>query len=102
MSAENAGAGQGAQSSSSLPPEYGAAAGKGNDERHSAAPDYGTLLHWARERYSIRCKRAAGLPPPWTDDPVLAAHRFCNASREHDRVTIWIRQNIRERYVGHP
>ena len=63
--------------------------------------EYSVLLHWIKERDLIRQKRAAGLPPPWTDDPLLAAHRFCNASREHDRVTIWIRQNIRERFAGH-
>lgn len=40
--------------------------------------------------------RRGGAPPPWTDDPVLGAFRFCNIFREDDRVTIWFRENIRQ------
>jgi hypothetical protein len=29
-------------------------------------------------------------------------YRFCNVRREDDRGTIWIRENIRERYADHP
>lgn len=36
-----------------------------------------------------------------TDDPVLAHYRFCNVFRELDRVTIWIREAIRERWADH-
>lgn len=37
-----------------------------------------------------------------TRDPILAEYRFCNVFRELDRVTQWIRYNIRRRYWNHP
>lgn len=45
------------------------------------------LLHWVRERESIRKAKEAGLPKPWTQDPVLQCWRFCNVSRRDDLVT---------------
>lgn len=33
-------------------------------------------------------KKTAGLPAPYTDDPVLSKYRFCNVLRELDRQTI--------------
>lgn len=39
--------------------------------------------------------REAGIPGPWTDDPVLREFRFCNIFREDDRTTRWFRRNIR-------
>lgn len=50
---------------------------------------------FARERHSVYLKRRAGLPAPWTDDPVMQTTRFTNVFRELDRTTIWFRQNIR-------
>lgn len=35
-------------------------------------------------------------------DPILQQYRFCNVFRELDRVTAWIRYNIRHRYSDHP
>jgi hypothetical protein len=66
--------------------------------------DYTPLWHWIREREAVRQRKEGGaLPnPPWTDDPIIAAYRFCNVRREDDRGTIWIRKNIRERFAGHP
>lgn len=60
------------------------------------------FLYWINERESIRVKKEAGEPPPWTTDPILANYRFCNVRREDDRVTVWIRKNIREPYADHP
>ncbi len=60
------------------------------------------LVYWIHERELIRESRASGSPPPWTADPVLASRRFCNVRREDDRVTRWIRENVREPYAGHP
>jgi len=54
------------------------------------------------ERHSIYLKRRAGLPGPWTDDPVLQSGRFCNVFRELDTVTKWIDRNIRKPYADHP
>ncbi|MDB5177562.1 MAG: hypothetical protein JWN75_1230 [Candidatus Saccharibacteria bacterium] len=37
-----------------------------------------------------------------TQDKILSDYRFCNVFRELDRVTVWIRENIREPYADHP
>jgi hypothetical protein len=65
----------------------------------------------ARERYRMRERRlqepliAGGNAPftgPWSDDPVLAAYRFCNVHREHDKTTEWFRVKIRDGLRTHP
>lgn len=68
----------------------------------SMQPDYAPIWHWVRERERIRLRKERGERPPWTDDPILSAYRFCNVRREDDRVTIWVRQNIREPFADHP
>ena len=85
------------------------------------------LFSWANEREAVRIRKAVleqardfNTKPQlsklaqlvwgngrWTlshltDDPILRQYRFCNVYREHDRVTVWIRQNIREPYAEHP
>ena len=45
------------------------------------------LAYWITERESIRRKKEAGLPRPWTTDPILHAHHFCNVHRQDDRTT---------------
>lgn len=42
----------------------------------------------AREREAIRLRRLWGQTRPWTDDLVLANHRFSNVFREHDKTTV--------------
>lgn len=54
----------------------------------------------ARERYKIRERRLAGQKWPWTKDPVFKCWRFCNVHREHDKTTVWFRDNIRARTEG--
>jgi hypothetical protein len=49
------------------------------------------LAYWINERESIRMRREAGVPAPWTPDPVMATVRFCNVHREDDKVTRYIR-----------
>lgn len=41
----------------------------------------------AAERQRIFFRRLRNEPPPWTDDPILGAHRFTNAYRASDRVS---------------
>lgn len=53
-------------------------------------------------RHAIYLARKAGKPYPWTTDPVLSSGHFCNVFRELDRVTIWVRKNIREPFADHP
>ena len=59
------------------------------------------LCYWITERESIRKKRAHRHPSPWTPDRILHEYRFCNVNREHDAVTVWIRDNVRIKYASH-
>jgi hypothetical protein len=45
---------------------------------------------FAAERMRIFHRRAAGLPGPWTDDPVLARYKFTNVYRAADRVSQYL------------
>lgn len=49
----------------------------------------------ARERYRIKLARDAGMPWPWTTNPILQEWRFTNVHREDDRTTVWFRKNLR-------
>ena len=51
------------------------------------------LLYWITERESIRLKKEAGQPRPWTDDRILDTYRFCSVRRMDDRVSQWIWDN---------
>ena len=60
------------------------------------------LLNFIERREEVRLAREKGLPRcRWTADPILAKYHFCNVRREHDRVTIWIRENMREPFADH-
>lgn len=61
-----------------------------------------SMFHWVREREAMRLRRLADAVAPWTDDPILTKFRFCNVRREDDRVTVWIREHIREPFADHP
>jgi hypothetical protein len=50
------------------------------------------LLYWINERESIRKRKEAGEPKPWSDDPIFQVTYFCNVRREDDKVTKFIRQ----------
>ena len=60
------------------------------------------LAYWIDEREAIRIRRSAGLPKPWSADPIFQQYRFCNVDREDDKVTRWIRENWRQPYTDHP
>ena len=48
----------------------------------------------AAERQAMFFRRVSGEPAPWTDDPVLAGHRFTNAYRASDRVSQYLLQHV--------
>lgn len=48
---------------------------------------YRAYWTFAAERQRIFDARLAGERAPWTDDPILREHRFCNAFRAADRVS---------------
>jgi hypothetical protein len=54
------------------------------------------LCYFVRERHNIYLRRKAGKPKPWTEDPILRNHYFCNVYRELDKTTVWFRENIRD------
>lgn len=51
---------------------------------------------YARERQMIKIRRDLGQPKPWTSDTILNSFRFCNVFREDDKVTQWLRTNVRD------
>lgn len=53
------------------------------------------LATFISARYELALRKARGLPPPWTEDPILQQYRFCNVRREDDAVTRWIAANWR-------
>ena len=60
------------------------------------------IVAWMKERHSIYTKRSQGLPRPWTKDEIMLSYRFCNVYRELDTVTMWIAENCRGPFFGHP
>jgi alpha-glutamyl/putrescinyl thymine pyrophosphorylase clade 1 len=58
---------------------------------------FDSYWRFAAERQAIFFRRLAGMPGPWTDDPILARHRFTNAYRAADRVSQFL---IREVIYG--
>lgn len=39
------------------------------------------------KREKLRLAKAGGLPPPWTEDPILREYKFTNVKRYHDRTS---------------
>ena len=50
--------------------------------------------HFAAERQRIYLARLAGKPAPWTEDPILAEFKFCNAFRASDRVSQYLIRDV--------
>jgi NTP pyrophosphatase (non-canonical NTP hydrolase) len=55
---------------------------------------YNTYWRFAAERQRVFFSRLEGCPPPWTDDPVLLAHKFTNAYRASDRVSQYLIRRV--------
>ena len=60
----------------------------------ATTPVFDTYWHFAAERQRIFHRRVRGEPAPWTDDPVLSAHRFTNAYRAADRVSQYLIRHV--------
>lgn len=56
------------------------------------------LFKFIKERHRIYERKSAGLPKPWTTDPILQNYRFCNVYRELDTQTIWYAKNWRREH----
>lgn len=57
-------------------------------------PVFDTYWRFAALRQNLFMSRVQGAPPPWTEDPVLAKHRFTNAYRASDRVSQYLIRNV--------
>ncbi len=55
---------------------------------------FDTFWHFAAERQAVFFRRARREPPPWTADPILAAHKFTNAYRASDRVSQFLIRRV--------
>jgi hypothetical protein len=55
---------------------------------------FDTYWRFACVRQQAFMRRALGAPPPWTGDPILAAHRFTNAYRASDRVSQYLIRHV--------
>jgi hypothetical protein len=55
---------------------------------------YDTYWRFAAERQAIYIRRLQGDIPPWTEDPILVAHRFTNTYRAADRVSQYLIKNV--------
>lgn len=51
---------------------------------------YPVFWQFAAKRQAIYEQRVAGLPAPWTDDPILTSYKFTNAFRAADRVSQYL------------
>lgn len=66
-----------------------------DDRIGSIDPDrFAELKYWVIKREEIRRNKAKGLPPPWTDDPLMANTRWCNVRRMDDKVSQWLLDNF--------
>jgi hypothetical protein len=57
-------------------------------------PVYDTYWRFAAERQALFMRRVLGAPPPWTDDSILASHRFTNVYRAADRVSQYMIRRV--------
>lgn len=52
------------------------------------------FLYSAVERHHVYKNRQAGLPKPWSEDPIYVNYFFCNVFRQYDKCTRWIIKNV--------
>lgn len=60
------------------------------------------FFQWIVDREDARIGKSLNLPKPWTKNRVIQQYKFCNVRREDDRVTLWIKENWRDPFEGHP
>lgn len=64
------------------------------DRLLKATPVFDTYWRFAAKRQDLFMRRITGSPLPWTDDPILATHRFTNAYRAADRVSQYLIRRV--------
>ncbi|MFO0617214.1 MAG: putative DNA base hypermodification protein [Polyangiaceae bacterium] len=63
-------------------------------------PVFDSYWRFAAKRQEVFMRRVRGEAPPWTDDKIIAAHRFTNVYRASDRVSQYLIQRVI--YEGDP
>lgn len=71
-------------------------------DEYKKLPALERVAYWVTERESVRLKKEAGLPPPYTTDPVISRYRFCNVRRADDKVSRWLQAEWYTPNFGHP
>jgi hypothetical protein len=84
-----------------LPIDLPASPGSGSGQRFRVGSRtlvtgecFDSYWRFAAERMRIFHQRAAGMPGPWTDDPVLSRHKFTNVYRAADRVSQYLIRDV--------
>ena len=55
---------------------------------------YDTFWNFAMERQEVFFRKLAGHSYPWTDDPIIADHKFTNSYRASDRVSQFLIRHV--------
>ena len=55
---------------------------------------YDSLWQFAAERQQVFFRKLEGCAAPWTDDPIIARHKFTNAYRASDRVSQFLIKHV--------
>ena len=55
---------------------------------------YDTFWRFAVKRQKVFFRKLEGSGPPWTDDPIIARHKFTNPYRASDRVSQYLIRNV--------
>lgn len=55
---------------------------------------FDSYWRFAAARQEVFFNRLAQRPPPWTSDPIIAAHRFTNVYRASDRVSQYLIRHV--------
>ncbi|MGQ3263462.1 nucleotide kinase domain-containing protein [Phenylobacterium sp.] len=58
---------------------------------------YDSYWRFAAERQEMYLRRLRGEPAPWTNNPILRAHRFTNVFRASDRVSQYLIREVQYR-----
>jgi hypothetical protein len=67
---------------------------KNSDSTVETTTVYDSLWHFAAERQSVLMRRLDGMPPPWTQDPIIQEFKFTNVYRISDRVSQFLVKNV--------
>ncbi|GLB44616.1 putative chromo (CHRromatin Organisation MOdifier) domain containing protein [Lyophyllum shimeji] len=63
---------------------------------------FDTFWQFAAERKAIDDRRRAGMPQPWSDDPIFQKYRFCNTYRVLDKVSQYLIREVIEKGSQEP